>query len=630
MGLFTKKQEIVKTEYAPTIAFSKDSAPTVYEKLKGEVELNKLKISQDIGEEHCINMEMCEGLYKQCGLVTGVVDKYVDFIVGPGFFTKCDNERAKKICDDFIRDVNFDTVLRGWLKESLMKGTGFLELGGNEREAPQGLKVLDAKRMFIVRDKFGEVIGYNQAKKNMGTIRANDVISFKPFEIACLRINVVGDDAYGQGIVSPALSYIDGLLKNEKSMRQILKRKANSPIHARIGDVNTQQMPTGEAVSAFATDMEYMTDKTEWATDALVDMKVLDFGKIGDKFDFPINHDLDMTLMTFQVPKVIMGLDVNLAVAPVQLDTWERRAASIQAEAEKIIENQIFKRLLLANGLQIHVEFEWGEPSSAETNDKLSKITELLKIPNLNPALADKLQLELGRLMGFDPKALEPEMEQRRKELEEPQPIVPGKNNPNEHTCTHLQESFDDKDYSLTEWLGFNFATYLQSIVQAVKDEEFKDLRAFTAEELSAGKLSELQVENLRKELIKGFKEGKSIKKIEDAIKENVSPKDLYRIENGYIVFDEVGNPKVQVSADRRPLLMARTETTRMASEGARRQYVNGGVEKYRWISSIGDRTCSECNGLNGMVFESKNPGRMPPLHTNCRCTIGAVVEGFK
>ena len=60
----------------------------------------------------------------------GINREYIDFIVGPGFYIECEDERAKKIIDDFLRDVNFDSLLRAWCKEALIKGNGFIEIGG--------------------------------------------------------------------------------------------------------------------------------------------------------------------------------------------------------------------------------------------------------------------------------------------------------------------------------------------------------------------------------------------------------------------------------------------------------------------------------------------------------------------
>lgn len=50
-------------------------------------------------------------------------------------------------------------------------------------------------------------------------------------------------------------------------------------------------------------------------------------------------------------------------------------------------------------------------------------------------------------------------------------------------------------------------------------------------------------------------------------------------------------------------------------------------VKKYRWLSTLDDRTSELCQGLSGEEFEVGN-GPIPPAHVNCRSTIVAVLEG--
>ena len=82
-----------------------------------------------------------------------------------------------------------------------------------------------------------------------------------------------------------------------------------------------------------------MSSKTEWAIEGGIDVSVLEFPNFGDKFETAMEHDLDMLFFTFQVPEVLMGRgNIPEGIAKVQMDAFERRAASFQSEMEKIIE----------------------------------------------------------------------------------------------------------------------------------------------------------------------------------------------------------------------------------------------------------------------------------------------------
>jgi len=113
--------------------------------------------------------------------------------------------------------------------------------------------------------------------------------------------------------------------------------------------------------------------------------------------------------MLSRYQSVLLGMaNIPEGLAKVQMEAFQRRIQSIQAELEKIIEGQIFKKVLNANGLvknskgtEIHVEFEWGTPSVMELEGRLKLITELVKSPATGYALKTILTDELVKLLGF-------------------------------------------------------------------------------------------------------------------------------------------------------------------------------------------------------------------------------------
>ena len=613
------------------------------EQFKGEVEQDIIKFPQELGEAHPFDFSMTEGLYMKVGIITGVIDKYVDFVVGPGFFIKTDDDRAKAIIEDFMRDTQFDTLLRGWIKEALIKGTGFLELGGSKNEPVNGMKVLDSKFMFIDRNDKGEIEGYNQFRGAMNHFRKNKVIHFQPFQIAQIGFNKTGDMAYGLGIIYPGINNIDNLLGSEKDMHLVLSRKANSPIHAKIGNDENPVIPS--AVDDFGKKLEWLNNKHEWATDHLVDMKVIDFPNVGDKFENVIRHDLDMLFFTFQVPEVLMGRgNIPEGLAKVQLEAFERRIQSIQAEVEKVIEQQIFRRVLNAQGFNNHVEFEWGQPSNTEKNERIDRITKILELFTINPLLRTQLELELAQLLGINEALIvEPEAE-REAEEEEPQPVVPGQNreefydildsseyHPDGSNVTDILSSEhsgeQDSDMSLREWLDFNYIEFLDFIRSALRSENFDFLKATTSEELRAGRFSDIQVNELKEVLQDGFNNGSSMRTIASNINERVRPKDLLQMEDGKIKLKEDGTPALRVSSQLRGINLARSETTRVAATGAKLNYKSAGIQEVQWVAAIGSRTCPICIDLNGQIF-SIDSNTQPPAHNYCRCTLIPIVEG--
>jgi SPP1 gp7 family putative phage head morphogenesis protein len=87
-----------------------------------------------------------------------------------------------------------------------------------------------------------------------------------------------------------------------------------------------------------------------------------------------------------------------------------------------------------------------------------------------------------------------------------------------------------------------------------------------------------------------------------------------------------------------RATTIARTETIAAANEGQRQLWLQAvgrgwlrGDENREWIATPDDRTCPECEDLNGEVAPLDAPfssGEMsPPAHPSCRCATGLTRE---
>lgn len=196
-------------------------------------------------------------------------------------------------------------------------------------------------------------------------------------------------------------------------------------------------------------------------------------------------------------------------------------------------------------------------------------------------------------------------------------------------TCPHCQENWDNIN-TISEWLGFNYKEYIKYISNFIKKDDFYNLAAENDIEEQAGYLDKQQVNELKRVLNKGFVQGKGIREISRDIDLKVKPNDLYEITTD----NKIGN--LVKKGDSRSIVIARTEITRTANQGAMEQFKEGGVEKVKWIASSGDRTCPTCESLYGQIrtigesFNSPDgmyDGLSPPAHVNCRCTTVPISE---
>lgn len=598
-----------------TNAFKKPAFSFAYleEKAKSQVinpDTGSLKITSKVGIDHPFDFKLAENCFAKDGLINAAVNKYVDFIVGAGITIdgENDNSREVEVLSQFIADTDFDNFLRDWVKQGLITN-GFAEIVKNAKGIEE-LKIVDAKTMYVKRDKHGKVEGYSQV---IGNLARDEVIAFKPEEIAHLPLNRLGNDAYGLGIVYPILGVLENIKCSETELHSLMKRKSNNPWFFLVGN-EKEGIPSSSDLQSLQNSLQYLNNKQEWILPYTVQPTQIDTGNFGDKFEKILNHDLDMFFFSTQIPAVLMGKgNVPEGLAGVQMDAFERRITSLQQEVEHVLREQIFSVVLQSNGLGGEYKIIWKQLSAAERRAELQTKLSFLGNMGLNPKLKEQLELQSAKEFGINPELIEmPELAKMR-EQELRQPRVPGANK--------SMEALNDVN-EIKEWLGFNYKEYVASIILAIDKHEFSDVKAVTPVEEQAGYLTNYQVEKLKSVLEKGFVEGQSLKQISFNIEKKVAPKNLLALtESGELKLNESQQPILRISAEERPMMIARTEVTRMANLGAVEQFKKEGATRVQWVASLGDRTCPQCQALDGQSFPINNHPEIP-AHTNCRCSL--------
>jgi len=654
MGLFNfgKKESNVSERSIATIRSSIGNTGTyIKEVLKGLVDIKKIRFPVDLGEAHPFDYDRVEKLVKKYGILSAVIDKHVDFMMSGGISVKTETKRAEEILNDFMKDFEFDTNIRVWLRQAFAVGFSPLELSYDTDKAIDGMKILKASTIYVNRTEKGVVEGFKQYTKDITKYNGKEVENFKTFEIADLNFNVYGDEYYGLGIIYPAMTLIDNVIGSNKEMHTIMKRKANNPIIFVGGDRTAKdgkgEYPDKTEMDNMGSQFEWLNNKHEWTITDFWKPMTLDFGNIGDKFQFIIDNDVEMLYSAVQIPSVIMGkASVPEGLAKIQMDTFQLRIQSLREHAEKIIENKIFKPVLISNGIEEDTEVEWGLPSQDEKDKKSKVILEALKNFNLNPKLADQLQMQLAELMGINPKEIVMSDKERKEEEAEEQPIVPGSNSkgvktqPPEpknnqehlHTCNscedlevHTVEELDGM--KLKEFVGFNYSDYEQDVLMAVNKDNFEMLRGVTNNEIKAGLLNSKEISKLRVTLYDGFLNNKSVATMSKELGKRIDFKDRYRLKDGDFALNNNGDKILSVQASNRAIMITRSEVVRLSNKGAINNYIKNDIEEVRWVSALSTRTCPQCESLNGIIFEIGNQPSTP-LHPMCRCSLAPVVRG--
>lgn len=656
------------------ISVTSEDKTKVQEEFQGYVSTNEEKFPKGLGEKHPFDFESAEKLAKRNGLILGMLCKTTDEIV-TDFEIKLKNPNAQKIIDSFSNDTNFHQVIWVWVFEALLKGNGFMEID------LKGLKtqILNSNYMYIKRNNKGVIKEFNQWIKPLMMFsreKLNDTNSFKPNQIAHLPINQIAGEAYGIGIVWPNERIIENLVQNEQDLQVIISRKAGSPYHIKVGEPG-KNTPSA-IVDQVKSSLQYLRNTVEWVTDGDVDIKSIDFKDLGKSLTETQMYFFRQLLAGMEMPEVLMGSgQLNEGIAKVQLEGRKRKINSLQNRIASILEEKVIKPLLNANGLSENPEFVWELPTEDDINKRIEIIQKILMLPTTGTVLKAQMEIELAKLLGFEdivgymitPKdAADREKENLERQQEEdiPQPEVPGVK-PNAQESADLKEFIkkvgkefcvfsertgknfgcyptkeqaqkrldqikrfkksdnveikENQDMTIKEWInikeiaGFNYTDYLIAILNILKLDTFEQLKAITEKDISNGLLPEKEIEKLRLVLKDGFRENQTIKQIEDNINNKIDLKDRIA-ENG-----------TTITAATRANSIARTETVRLANKGLLNLYQKNNIDKVRFLAALSDRTCSQCEELNGQVFNINEAEGIIPVHTACRCSWMSITE---
>lgn len=86
------------------------------------------------------------------------------------------------------------------------------------------------------------------------------------------------------------------------------------------------------------------------------------------------------------------------------------------------------------------------------------------------------------------------------------------------------------------------------------------------------------------------------------------------------------------IPAQRRAVMLARTETIRAHHIGMIQEYRNWTVEgitvKAEWVTAGGNRVCERCLAMEGRIFKLDEIESLIPLHPQCRCIAIPIEAG--
>lgn len=320
-----------------------------------------------MGEKPDITFAQLWQYYLDDPTIQNAVNSFRDHIVGSGFYVTANNRRAVSIINEFCNGIDFDTILYDLVGEMLVCGNSFLEmLSPDNLEDLERVQITTVKR--IRRDPFGNPLAIIQEidgvqreldPKNFIHFRLFD-IARKPFGIGLFHALAVPQLVSGKVRPSVLDSWNNmrdamvNILDNYSSPKDMYVFEGASETFMQDQAVKIRNMKKGES---------FITNKKFDHIELKIDPRT--------RFDGYITSLRTEIELGSQTPaaKLQTTTGYTEASARAVIELVERRIIGIQRKLRRIIEKEIFDRVLIKNGLNIeraNLELHWGQPDVPE------------------------------------------------------------------------------------------------------------------------------------------------------------------------------------------------------------------------------------------------------------------------
>lgn len=336
------------------------------------------------GEPHKESLEDFEKYYREDPVAKAAVDFLAEMICGVGYYTTCEDEKAKQIVDDFAEKVGLDQILMAAVRSMLIYGDAYIEkvFSGKKIKKITDLVVVPSKTIKVLRDEHGRITGYQQ--KVMG----HGPVDFTPEEIVHLSYCKLPGEAYGISLLKPVAKMLETKKNSIEAMGKILGRYA-APKIIWITKSEADAKALKKLLDSLQPDEDLILSGEIQFTPLTLDPRA--------RFSFFYEY-LDRQIFEgLKAPLLSWLRNATEASAKVMLEAIDRHVAGVQRYIKRKVEREIFKPLIEAEGLTEVPRLNWGMPKTKLDELSLEDIATLVRFYVISP---DQAQVWLQKL-GF-------------------------------------------------------------------------------------------------------------------------------------------------------------------------------------------------------------------------------------
>jgi len=421
MSLRQRIQKILKGQpISKEVTLAKTGAPRVAEESKDFWSILEERIQKTVSRSSLAR------LYNMDGLTFRLVQDYIDFIIGPGYFLEGDTQNRDY--EKWCKEVHLRKIIKSIILDILVYGAGnaWVELGYNSQGNDiLGLRIINPDtEIDYIRDEHnnvkldsnGDPIGFIQKqgihgevvwKKDEITVNGKVVWSSKNYpnqdgrdRIAHFTLFQLGESYLGMTPLSTAYKQAIIRLNLEENVGESAFRSGG--IIATIGDPDKPPEAIPDKwVEDVVNELEDVSHKTIFGFKPNVKI---------DRFPSPELTGRAELIYTFaDMQSTAMGRPLILLLhstarrgyageAQQKGVDWELRIASLQEDLALQIEEKFLKRLAKARGYSIVPKFHFKTKTPSILRDRTRAIATLARrnLIKYDPAVSKRLLEELG------------------------------------------------------------------------------------------------------------------------------------------------------------------------------------------------------------------------------------------
>jgi hypothetical protein len=253
-------------------------------------------------------LDKWETVYLQGGIASQCIDAYVYYILSNGHRFESEDDSSLAKVEEFFDMVDMDTVIECGIKDALVFGRCFQEIGngmGSKSNTPVLVNPLPAKYFEVLTDKKGKVTGYKQVLYDPMTGMPTTSIPFTPDEILSFKLFDMSGSKYGCSLVQRSLDDIMHYAKISEATATAILRHGFPRYHIRVG--REGERPDPIIFQQVDSEFRNLDAKNELVTNYDVVIENLDKNALPNIEDI-VTWATSNLCVSLGVPEVAMGL----------------------------------------------------------------------------------------------------------------------------------------------------------------------------------------------------------------------------------------------------------------------------------------------------------------------------------